>query len=103
MPTLYIPPKNQTVLATVTRDAEPKLIDLATKIRDEARDWTAVQFNFSGLQDHYRSDYQLKIAVNMAGDQLKSMQGGIYVCRDCTIFVLFPRWGKRILAQSQAK
>jgi hypothetical protein len=73
---------------TTTKDAEPKLIELLTSIKDEASSWCAVHFRFNLLQEHYRSSYQIKIAVNLINDLLKSNQGGLFVLTDYNLYVV---------------
>jgi EAL domain-containing protein (putative c-di-GMP-specific phosphodiesterase class I) len=45
-------------------------------------------FAFSQLLEHYRSEYQIKIAVNLLNDLLGDRDGALYVCEDSTIFVV---------------
>lgn len=71
-----------------SKDAEAKLVETVTSIKDEANSWRAVHFRFSNLLEHYRSDYQIKIAVNLISDLLKANQGGIFVMQDCNIYAV---------------
>jgi EAL domain-containing protein (putative c-di-GMP-specific phosphodiesterase class I) len=71
-----------------TKDAEPKLIELLNNTRNEALQWRGLQFHFSHLQEHYRSPYQITIAVNLINDILKAHQGGLFVCEDSDLFLL---------------
>jgi hypothetical protein len=73
---------------TTTKDAEPKLVELLTSIKDEANHWRAIHFRFSLLQEHYRSNYQIKIAVNLINDLLKTNQGGLFVFADFNLYVV---------------
>ena len=72
---------------TATKDAEAKLLETIGSIKDESNSWRGMHFRFSQLLEHYRSDYQIKIAVNLINDLLKANQGGIFVCSDTNIFV----------------
>lgn len=72
---------------TATKDAEIKLNELAESIEHEASQWRAMHFHFSQLQEHYRSNYQIKIAVNLITDLLRDNQGGIFVMGDFTLIV----------------
>lgn len=78
----------QPPMFTTTKDAEPKLMELLSSIEDEANDWHAVHFRFNLLQEHYRSNYQIKIAVNLINDLLKSNQGGLFVLQDCNLYLV---------------
>jgi len=72
---------------TATKDAEIKLTDLAESIEHEATQWRALHFHFAQLQEHYRSNYQIKIAVNLIMDLLRENQGGIFVMEDFSLIV----------------
>ena len=73
---------------TTTKDAEPKLIELVSSIENEANSWRAIFFRFNLLEEHYRSTYQIKIAVNLINDLLKSHQGGLFVLEDFSLYVV---------------
>lgn len=75
------------MLKTITRDAEARLVEHADKLRDEAISWRALHFRFARLLEHYKSDYQIKIATNLITDLLKEADGTLYICPDCDIFV----------------
>jgi hypothetical protein len=70
------------------KDAEPKLVDMITSVKDEAHHWHAILFRFNLLQEHYRSNYQVKIAVNLVNDLLKGNQGGLFALNDFSFYVL---------------
>src|SRR4051812_35776646 len=71
-----------------TKDAEIKLVDTVQSLQEEGGDWLGVIFHFSRLLEHYKSDYQIKIAINLINDLLRAYQGGIFVCYDSTLFVV---------------
>src|ERR1700733_7741807 len=73
---------------TVTKDAEPKLVDTAGSISQEGPTWRAICFHFDQLLEQYRSDYQIQIAVNLLNDLLLAHQGGIFVCMDKSIVLV---------------
>ncbi len=70
-----------------TKDAEIKLTELAESVEHEATNWRVLHFHFSQLKEHYRSNYQIKIAVNLIMDLLRENQGGLFVMEDFTIIV----------------
>lgn len=72
----------------IERSAEAKLVEMLTEIRGSADSWTAINFNLHQLMEQYRSDYQLKIAVNLAADLLASSQGSIFAFEDGGMVVL---------------
>lgn len=73
---------------TTTKDAELKLVDLVESIENEATQWRAVYFHFAQLQEHYQSQYQIKIAMNLVVDLLSAQQGGLFVFEDYTLIVV---------------
>ena len=73
---------------TLLKDAELKLVEITNTITEEAISWRAVYFNFDRLLEHYKSEYQIQIAVNLLGDLLPDYQGGIFLCVDQSIVML---------------
>jgi EAL domain-containing protein (putative c-di-GMP-specific phosphodiesterase class I) len=72
----------------VTAGAEAKLVEELTAIKGQERQWDAVYFKFHKLLEHYRSDYQIKIATNLLVDLLKQQQGGMYLFKDTGLIIL---------------
>lgn len=72
----------------VTKDPEAHLIELLHLIEEQRQGWQAVAFNFSQLLEHYRSEYQIKIATNLMNDLLGDRDGAIYLCEDANIYVM---------------
>ncbi len=50
--------------------------------------WMAIHFHLSELLEEYKSDYQIKIAVNLINDLLKTYEGLIYLFADYSIMVV---------------
>lgn len=71
-----------------SKDAEAKLVEMLSSIRDEANHWRAIHFKLSDLLEEYRNEYQIKIGVNLISDLLKSYQGGIFLLKDFSLFVV---------------
>ena len=84
-------------MRVITREPIAHLIELATVVQENRAGWYAVHFAFSHLLEHYRSDYQLKIAINLMNDVLGDRDGAIYVCDDATIFVMVRNAGKSVV------
>ena len=81
-------------MRVISREPEAHLIELLQLVEDSRQGWTAVCFGFSRLLEHYRSEYQLKIATNLMNDLLGDRDGAIYLCDDATTYVMvrnFPR------------
>lgn len=85
------------MMKITTKDPEAKLVEMMEGIRPESVSWRALHFRFSRLLEHYKSEYQVKIAVNLISDLLKSFQGAVFICPDCDIFVLSKGGGKSLL------
>ncbi|HEU5047146.1 MAG TPA: hypothetical protein VFT64_04800 [Rickettsiales bacterium] len=75
-------------MLTIVKDAEIKLVEMVGGLAEEAISWRAVYFNFDKLQEQYRSQYQIQIAVNLLSDLLGEHEGGVFVCFDQTIFMI---------------
>ena len=81
-------------MRVISREPEAHLIELLQLVEDVPQGWQAIAFHFSKLLEHYRSEYQIKIATNLMNDLLGDRDGAIYLCEDSTIFVMvknFPR------------
>lgn len=72
----------------VTKEPEAHLIELLNLVQENRNGWSVIAFNFSKLLEHYRSEYQLKIATNLMNDLLGDRDGAIYLCDDASIFVM---------------
>ena len=81
-------------MRVVSREPEAHLIELLQLVEPTPQGWAAISFNFGKLLEHYRSEYQIKIATNLMNDLLGDRDGAIYLCEDSTIYVMvknFPR------------
>lgn len=74
-------------LQLITKSPEVKLAEAINDIRDFSN-WHAVHFNLDQLLDEYKSDYQIKIAINLINDLLKAHDGTIFILSDRGIVVL---------------
>ena len=54
----------------INKEPEAHLIELTTAIQEQREGWVAVCFAFAQLLEHYRSEYQIKIAMNLMNDLL---------------------------------
>lgn len=72
----------------VSKETEAHLIELLNLVQEARQGWQAVAYNFSKLLEHYRSEYQLKIATNLMNDLLGDRDGAIYLCEDANIYVM---------------
>lgn len=74
-------------LQLIGKSSEVKLAEIINDIKD-FENWHAVHFNLDQLLDEYKSDYQIKIAINLINDLLKSHEGTIFILSDRGIVVL---------------
>ena len=72
----------------VEKEAEAHLIELLNLVKENRQGWRVICFNFSQLLEHYRSEYQIKIATNLMNDLLGNLDGAIYLAEDATIYVM---------------
>ena len=54
----------------------------------KADGWIAIHFHLSDLLDEYKSEYQIKIAINLINDLLKNYDGTIFLLGDYSIMVV---------------
>ena len=83
-------------IAIIMRSAEAKIVDMLSTIRDP-QGWQAVHFKLADLMEQYQSEYQVKIAINLINDLLKTYEGGIFLLQDQGIIVLVQQLEKTIL------
>ena len=84
-------------MRVVTKDSEAHLIELLHLIEENREGWQALCFAFSRLLEHYRSEYQIKIAMNLMNDLLGDHDGAIYLCEDSTIYVVVRHFPKALM------
>jgi hypothetical protein len=76
------------VMRIINREPEVHAIELLTTVQEQKSGWQMTSFAFNRLLEHYRSEYQIKIAVNLLNDLLGDRDGAIYLCEDSSIFVV---------------
>ena len=72
----------------IDKSAEVKLVQMLNEMGGDGEGWLATQFNLSELLDEYKSEYQVKIALNLLTDLLRGYDGSIFLCQDGAIIVL---------------
>lgn len=75
-------------LQLVVKNAEVKLMQSISDMRAVAGGWQAIHFHLSKLLDVYKSEYQVKIALNLIHDLLKNSEGAIFLLIDSSIIVM---------------
>ncbi len=76
-------------MLAVQRNSEKKLLEMVQSLKDASAGYYGVHFHFSELQTQYRSEYQIKIAVNIITDTFKGQDGVVFVCKDNDLFMLY--------------
>ncbi|MES2983607.1 MAG: hypothetical protein V4735_00265 [Pseudomonadota bacterium] len=83
-------------MRVVSREPEAHLIELLQLVQDSPQGWHVICFHFELLLEHYRSEYQIKIATNLMNDLLGDRDGAIYQCDDATIYVMVRNFPKQL-------
>ncbi len=72
----------------ITATAEAKLVEYLTTHKQSLHGGVVLHFRFDQLLEHYRSDYQLKIATNLLTDLFRQHEGAIYFLMDGSIMIV---------------
>ncbi len=75
------------VMQLFQRNAEAKLVEALNSVTDPTG-WHALHFHLDALMEPFKSEYQVKIAVNLINDLLKNFDGGIFVLQDSSIILV---------------
>jgi len=75
-------------LQFINKSPEPKLMQMLGTKPLQSDGWVAIHFHLSELLDEYKSEYQIKIAINLINDLLKNYEGSIFLFSDYSIMVL---------------
>jgi len=75
-------------LQVVNKFAESRMVQILGDLHGEAPGWQLIHFHLSDLLEEYKSEYQVKIAINLIHDLLKNHEGYLFVLIDNSIAVL---------------
>lgn len=75
-------------------------MEMAKAIKGAPEEYYALHFNLSRLHPEYRSDFQLKIAVNILNDVFRDCDGTVFLCRNGDIYVLYQGTDKGLIEKS---
>lgn len=75
-------------LQLITKTPEARLMQLLGGKQVQSEGWSAIHFHLSELIEEYKSDYQIKIAVNLIHDLLKNYEGSIFQFADYSVIVV---------------
>lgn len=76
-------------MKTVANGAEAKLLEITSSLRSSPDGYYALHYHLSHLQEEFRSDYQIKIAINVLSDLFKGLDSVVFVLKDLDIVVLY--------------
>ncbi|PIR31745.1 MAG: hypothetical protein COV36_07105 [Alphaproteobacteria bacterium CG11_big_fil_rev_8_21_14_0_20_44_7] len=76
------------MLTTHKKGSERVLLDILGALKESHNGYYALHFCFSELLEHYKTDYQLKISVNIINDLLREAKGWVVITSDYDIFVV---------------
>lgn len=80
--------QNGPMLTLFRKGLETKFLQTLNAIKARPQGYFGVHLRFSNLLEHYKSDYQLKISINIIQDLLKEATGNLTVAPDSDIFII---------------
>jgi EAL domain-containing protein (putative c-di-GMP-specific phosphodiesterase class I) len=87
-------------MKTVAKGAEAKLLEIVSSLRAAPDGYYALHYNLSQLQDEFRSEYQIKIAVNILNDLFKALDSIAFVLADSDIVLLYNGANRALLEKA---
>jgi len=84
----------------LSSNGEARLLDAVKAVRGKIGPYYGLHFHTSQLQKNYRSDFQMKIAVNILNDIFRSKKGAIFLARNSDIFVVFHGDNRELLEKA---
>ncbi len=87
-------------MVVVAQRAEIKLLELATSLKEFSDGYYAIHYHFEELQEQYRSEYQVKIAINILKDLFKGLEFSVFVCQDSDIFLIYRGYDRSLLEKA---
>jgi EAL domain-containing protein (putative c-di-GMP-specific phosphodiesterase class I) len=72
----------------VNSNCEVKLMETLQNTQLFSDHYSGLYFHFSKLQDTYRNDFQLNVAINIFFDKFKDDPGAIFVFRDGDVIII---------------
>ncbi len=76
-------------MQVISANPEPKLIELVNALRGDPGENYALNFRLSQLLEANRSDFQLKIAINILNDVFRGAEGSIFLCKNSDVVVVY--------------
>jgi two-component system chemotaxis response regulator CheY len=80
------------------RPAEAKLVQSASKLKEQRTQVYCIHFGLSGLGNS-KTKTDLSILANIIKEGIKELEGGIYLCHDFDLFVILKTSDNKIIQQ----
>jgi EAL domain-containing protein (putative c-di-GMP-specific phosphodiesterase class I) len=87
-------------MLTINKDSEAKILEHLSALQDNSSGYYALHFHLSKLQVVNRSEFQIKIALNIMTDFFKQYEGTIFLCKDYDIFVIYKGNDRQLLEKA---
>ena len=87
-------------MRTVATGAEAKLFEITSSLRASSDGYYALHYHFSRLQEEFRSDYQIKIAINVLSDLFKGMDAVLFLLKDFDIVIIYNGTNRGLLEKA---
>jgi len=84
----------------VSNNVEAKLLDSMKALKDDIGDHYALHFHISLLGENYRSDFQLRIAINILNDLFRKERGNIFISKNGDMFVIYKGKSRALLEKA---
>jgi hypothetical protein len=84
----------------VVKSSEAKLLEIVNGLRSAPDGYYALHYNLSKLREEFRSEYQVKIAVNVLNDLFKAQDSIAFVLADCDIVLLYNGVNRALLEKA---
>lgn len=84
----------------VTKGAEAKLLEIVSNLRNAPDGYYALHYSLARLQEEFRSEYQIKIAVNVLGDLFKGLDSIAFVLKDGDVILLYNGTNRGLLEKA---
>lgn len=80
--------------------SEGKLLEIVTGFKGGGAGHYVLYFHLSGLMENYKSEYQLKIAVNVLHDLFRDQDGTIALMQDADLVVIYPHGNRGMIEKA---
>lgn len=84
----------------ISSNAHMRMVEVAKEVKGTTAACYALRFHLSRLQEHYRSEFQMRIAANILNDVFRGEDGYIFICNDGDIFVLYRGGDRKMIEKS---